>query len=61
LTRLSAVTLCPSNLNKGGCSLIERSEGSTSLDLEIVAHLTSPNNAVATSLENNKLIKILFI
>jgi hypothetical protein len=32
-----------------------------SVDLQIAAHFTSPNNAVAPSLENNKLLKILFI
>lgn len=36
-------------LNKGGYSLIERSEDSTSLDPQIAAHLTYPNNAVAPS------------
>ena len=48
-------------LNKGGYSLIERSEDSTSVDPQIAAHLTYPNNAVAPSAENHKSFKILFI
>jgi len=61
LTSLSAVKLCPSILNRVGYSLIERSEDTTSVDPQIAAHLTYPNNAVAPSAENYKSFKILFI